>query len=241
MNVLLIDRDEGRLEAHRSRFEAAGCKPIRRAWQIVTWADVNKTIDDNAIDLAVVHDTDIVDRTTLAQTKIPVVVYSGGTVSLPQELQSQKRVVPFPIPIDRGDAGTEQQRRYVDYLVRSLAGKSPAEITSDLFDAKTRSFPYVYALVLLARTRLTLAAPSKPARRTVVDPNGDGWWNPLQGPSGNRKELLSEIAALTKAAVREAENGADFLQQLRAIVEEPRWIDLTPELLGDLEELLRAV
>ncbi len=235
MNVLLIDRAETRLAALRNRFEAAGCNAIPRAWQIKAWDDASKAIAEHRIDLAVVHDTDIVDRTTLAAAKIPVVVYSGGTVSLPEEVKSQKKVVPFPIPIDRG--ATEQQRRYIDYLVRSVAGKRPADIMSDLFDAKTRSFPYVYAMVLLARTRLTLAGQKKGS----VDPEHPDWWKPLRGPSERHDELLSEIDALTNTAARQAAHGPDFLQRLHQIVKEQQWTSLTPELLGELEALLRLV
>lgn len=239
MNVLLIDQDLHRLGALSKRFEEAGCIAFPQLRQLEAWTAADEVIEELKINLAVVHDTDIGDRTTLAQTKIPVVVYSGGTVTLPPEAQSHERVVPFPIPIDRGN--TEQQIRYVDYLVRSLAGKRPAEITSALFDAKTRAFPFVYALVLLARTRLTLATRKPLSRKTFGDPQSDDWWQPLRGPSGDRRELLSEIAALTKAAVQQVENGADFLQQLQGIVQGERWIELTSELLGELEALLRAV
>ena len=235
MKVLVIDSAETRRTALRRRLEAAGCSVVPRAWKIKGWDDARPAIAEHRIDLAVVHVTEITDRTTLAGAQIPVVVYSGGIVTLPEEVRSQKKVVAFPIPIDQGE--TEQQTRYIDYLVRSIAGKEPAEIMSDLFDAKTRSFPYVYAMVLLARARLALAGQ----KRGAADPEHADWWKPLRGPSERHGELLSEIDALTNTAARLVAHGPDFLQRLHRIVQEQQWTKLEPELLGELEALLRLV
>src|SRR5215813_14055555 len=120
MRVLVVDTEESRWMAFERSLQAAACEAHWFPQEVQSCAALQKSEEVSNYDLVILHETDIIERATLADATVPVIVYSGGFLDPSLEAQVSEKVIRFPIPIDRQSG--EQRRRYVDYLVGSITG-----------------------------------------------------------------------------------------------------------------------
>lgn len=241
MKAFVIDQVQSRRDALVDALSQANCEVETNTLEWPSWGELVAKKDLSPFSVVLLHEANLKDRLSLKDADVPVIVYSGGALSIPASALAKKNVIAFPLPIDH--QRNEQQRRYVEYLVGAIAGRDRRHIDSRLFNRDTRSFPYLYATIVLARAATLLLQGDRSAEDSVtaaLDPASDEWWSPVRGENGSAEELRNEIVALTERAKRQGALAPDRLAQLHSLVTSRQWKEV-PQIVGDLQQLLQQL